>query len=54
VVSSGYELFEPEPNFQGTVDVNETKFRLEGDRGYIWSAVDVETFEAVHIEVLPA
>ncbi len=46
-------LFEPEPDHHATVAVDETKFNVEDDEVYVWAAVDVDTFEVVHIEVSP-
>jgi len=46
-------LFEPEPDYHATVAVDETKVNVENDEVYVWAAVDVDTFEVVHIEVSP-
>jgi len=46
-------LFEPEPDYHATVAVDETKVSVEDDEVYVWAAVDVDTFEVVHIEVSP-
>jgi len=46
-------LFEPEPNSHGAVAVDETKVSVENDQVYVWAAVDVDSFEVVHIEVSP-
>jgi putative transposase len=46
-------LFEPEADYHATVAVDETKVSVENDEVYVWAAVDVETFEVVHIEVSP-
>jgi len=44
-------LFEPEPDHHATVAVDETNVNVEDDEVYVWAAVDVDTFEVVHIEV---
>jgi putative transposase len=46
-------LFDPEPNHHATLVVNETKVSVEDEEVYVWAAVDVDTFEVVHIEVSP-
>lgn len=46
-------LFEPDPDNHATVAVGETKVSVEDDEVYVWAAVDVGTFEVVHIEVSP-
>ena len=46
-------LFEPEPDHHVTVAVDETKLKIEDREVYVWAAVDVDTFEIVHIEVSP-
>jgi len=35
------------------VAVDVTKVSVEDDEVYVWAAVDVDTFEVVHIEVSP-
>lgn len=42
-----------EPDYHSTVAVDETKISVEDDEVYVWAAVDVDTFEVVHIEVSP-
>lgn len=44
-------LFEPEPDHHSTVTIDETKLNAEETEVYVWAAIDVETFEVVHIEV---
>ncbi len=44
-------LFKPEPDHHGTVTVNETKVSVKDDEAYVLAAVDVDTFEVVHIKV---
>jgi len=44
-------LFDPDPDHHATVAVDETKVSAEDDEIYVWVAVDVDTFEVVHIEV---
>jgi len=46
-------LFDSEPDYHATVAVDETKVSVEDDEVYVWAAVDVDTFEVVHIEVSP-
>jgi putative transposase len=46
-------LFEPEPDHHLTVTVDETKVTVEDQEAYVWAAVDVETFEVMHIEASP-
>lgn len=46
-------LFEPEPDHHQTIAVDETKVKVEDSEVYVWAAVDVDTFEVVHIEVSP-
>jgi transposase-like protein len=46
-------LFEPESDYHSTIAIDETKLNVEETEVYVWAAVDVETFEVVHIEVSP-
>lgn len=46
-------LFEPAPDRHATVTVDKTKVSVEDDEVYVWTAIDVDTFEGVHIEVSP-
>ena len=46
-------LFDPDPDYHSTVAIDETKLKVEETEVYIWAAVDVETFEVIHIEVSP-
>jgi putative transposase len=46
-------LFDPDPDYHATVAVDEPKVSVEDDEVYVWAAVDVDTFEVVHIEVSP-
>ena len=46
-------LFDPEPDHHATVAVDETKVNVEDEEVSVWAAVDVDTFEVVHIEVSP-
>jgi len=36
-----------------TVAIDETKLKVEETEVYVWAAVDVDTFEVIHIEVSP-
>ena len=47
-------LFDPEPDHHSTVAIDKTKLNVEETEAYVWAALDVETFEVVHIEVCPA
>jgi transposase-like protein len=44
-------LFDPEPDHHSTIAIDETKLNVEETEVYVWAAVDVETFEVIHIEV---
>lgn len=46
-------LFEPDPDDHSTVAVDETKVAVQDREVYVWAAVDVETFDVIHIEVSP-
>jgi len=46
-------LFEPPVDHHATVAVDETKVTVEDEEVYVWAAVDVDTFEVVHVEVSP-
>ena len=46
-------LFDPDPDYHSTVAIDETKLKVEETEVYVWAAVDVETFEVIHIEVSP-
>jgi putative transposase len=46
-------LFDPEPDHHSTIAVDETKLNVEETEVYVWAAIDVETFEVIHIEVSP-
>lgn len=46
-------LFEPDPDYHSTVAIAETTLNVEETEVYVWAAVDVDTFEVVHIEVSP-
>jgi transposase-like protein len=46
-------LFDPEPDRHGAIAVDETKVKIEDQEIYVWAAIDVETFEVVHVEVSP-
>lgn len=43
--------FDPEPDHHSAVAVDETNVKVEGREVYVWAAVDVDTFEAIHIKV---
>jgi transposase-like protein len=45
--------FDSEPDHHSMVAVDETKLKTEETEVYVWAAVDVETFEIIHIEVSP-
>jgi hypothetical protein len=45
-------LFDPEPDHHSTIAIDETKLKLE-ETDYVWAAIDVVTFDVVHIEVSP-
>ena len=47
------DLFDPEPDTHQTIGVDETKIRIEDQEVYAWAAIDVDTFEAVHVTVTP-
>jgi putative transposase len=47
------ELFEPKPDRHGGIAVDETTVKIEEQEIYVWAAIDVETFEVVHVEVSP-
>ena len=47
-------LFDPGPDYHLTVAIDETKLKVEETEVYVWAAVNVEMFEVIHIEVLPA
>ena len=42
-----------DPDHHSTIAMDETKLKVEETEVYIWAAIDVETFEAFHIEVVP-
>ena len=46
-------LFDPEPDHHSTIAIDETKLKVEETEVYVWAAIDVETFEVIHIEVSP-
>lgn len=46
-------LFDPDPDHHSTIAVDETTLTVEETEGYVWAAVDVDTFEVVHLEVSP-
>jgi putative transposase len=46
-------LFEPDRDRRSAVAVDETKLEIEDEEVYVWAAVDVETFEVLHVEVSP-
>jgi len=43
-------LFEVEGDHQ-TIAVDETKMKVEDNEVYVWAAVDVDTFEVIHVDV---
>ena len=47
------DLFEPEPDEHDTVVVNETKIAVEDEEVYVWAAIDLHSYEAIHVEVSP-
>lgn len=44
-------MFDPEPDRHGAIEIDKTKVKIEEREIYVWAAVDVETFEIVHVEV---
>jgi putative transposase len=46
-------LFDPEPDHHSTIAIDETKLTLDETEVYVWAAIDVETFEVIHIGVSP-
>ena len=46
-------LFEPDRDCRRAVSVDETKLAIEDQEVYVWAAVDVDTFEVLHVEVSP-
>ena len=47
------EFFEPREVERQVVAVDETKMKVDGEQVYVWAAVDVETFEILHVDVSP-
>jgi putative transposase len=45
--------FEPDRDRHEAVAVDETKLEIEGEEVYVWAAVDVETFEVLHVDASP-
>jgi len=46
-------LFQPLRQTRPIVAVDETKVSVDGRQVFCWTAVDVQTFEIVHIDVTP-
>ena len=46
-------LFEPDRDRRKAVAVNETKLEIEDEKVYVWTAVEVGTFEVLHVDVSP-
>lgn len=46
-------LFQPPRRARPVVAVDETKVNVDGQYVYCWAAVDVQTFEIVHLDVTP-
>jgi putative transposase len=46
-------LFEPDRDRRQAVAVDETKLDIEDEEVYVWAAVDVDTFEVLHVDVSP-
>lgn len=46
-------LFAPDLDWRQTVAVDETKLDIADEEAYVYAAVDVETFEVIHVEVSP-
>ena len=46
-------LFEPDCREREEVAVDETKIDIDGEKVYIWAAVDCETLEVLAVEVSP-
>jgi len=44
-------LFGVERESRKTVVVAETKLEVNGEKVYVWSGMDVETFEVIHVDV---
>lgn len=49
MVSNLAHLFEPEPNHNASVAADDAKVKTEDHMGYIWTDVDVESFEGVNL-----
>lgn len=47
------KVFEPKPDNHRLLAVDETTVQVEAREVYAWAARDVETFEAIHVEVSP-
>lgn len=46
-------LFEPDRGRCEAVVVDETKLKIEDEAVYVWASVDVDTFEALDVDVSP-
>ena len=46
-------LFDPDRDRRQAVAVDETKLEIEDEEVYVWAAVDVDTFELLHVDVSP-
>ena len=46
-------LFEPDRDRRQAAAVDETKLEIEDEEVYVWAAVDVDTFEVLHVDVSP-
>ena len=46
-------MSDPELDRHGRVAVDETTVTIEDQEIYVWAAIDVETFEVVHVETSP-
>ncbi|WP_373675562.1 DDE-type integrase/transposase/recombinase [Halopenitus sp. H-Gu1] len=46
-------LFAPDPDSHSTVAIDETKPKVEETEVYVWAAIDVDTFDIIHIEDSP-
>ncbi|MFB6186192.1 MAG: DDE-type integrase/transposase/recombinase [Halobacteriaceae archaeon] len=44
-------LFAPDRDKRPVVVVDETKLEVDGEEVFVWAAIDVDTFEVIHVEV---
>lgn len=53
MVSQTGHLFDPQPDHHLTIAIDETNVKADNYQVYVWAAVDVDTFEIIHIEASP-